>query len=288
MRIGLAGCRKVETWPVASSADDPRPWERDDRGLHAALRARGAAVETPAWDDPAVDWGAYDAVVPRATWDYHERRDAFLGWIDRVPRLINPPEILRWNTHKSYLRGLDVPQPPTVWLTRGEEPDLGAIPWPVAFAKPAVGATAAGTLVFRTDPDGLATARAHLAQWLPRVDVLVQPYVASVETAGERSAIAIDGEITHWVRKIPVPGDYRVQDDHGATDVPHEPEPAERALAAAALGALGQRLAYARVDWLVGPTGPMLVELELVEPCLFFRHGPSAAERLADAILARV
>ena len=26
------------------------------------------------WDDPAADWGAYDAVVVRSVWDYLDRR----------------------------------------------------------------------------------------------------------------------------------------------------------------------------------------------------------------------
>jgi hypothetical protein len=83
-----------------------------------------------------------------------------------------------------------------------------------------------------------------------------------------------------------VPGDYRVQDDYGATDEPHVPSPAEEALVHAALAHLDPPLAYARVDWIPDERGaPLLVELELVEPCLFFRHGPHAAEALAGIVV---
>lgn len=288
-RIALVGCARVGTWPVAASDADPRPWERDDRPLHAALAARGAEVHRPAWDDPAVRWDGFDLALIRATWDYHHRRDAFVAWAERAgaaTRLVNPAEVVRWNSDKRYLRGLDAPQPPTAWP---EGPDqladaVAGRGWTRAIIKPVVGATAEGTLVFDVDDEGLARARAHVdALGAP---VFVQAFVPEVGTLGERSAIAIGGAITHYVRKQPVPGDYRVQDDYGATDAPHEPSPAERGLAEQVVAGLPAGVEVARVDWLVGADGPALVELELIEPCLFFRHGPGAAERLADRVIA--
>lgn len=282
MHVALATCRLVHTWPIAPTPEDPRPWEIDERPLHAALRARGATVSTPTWDDPDVDWEQYDLVLPRTTWDYHHHRAAFVAWAERIgPRLVNPAPILRWNTDKRYLRDLDVPQLPTLFIEDGALPD---VPWPRAFLKPAIGATAEFTLRFDADAAGLAAARAHLRAH-PGV-FLLQPYVASVETAGERSAIVVAGEITHYVRKQPVPGDYRVQDDYGATDAPHDPSDAERSFADRVRRAMPSGSVYARIDWLLGPAGPALIELEAVEPCLFLRHGPAAAERLAAALLA--
>ena len=110
-----------------------------------------------------------------------------------------------------------------------------------------------------------------------------------METFGELSAILIAGELTHTVRKIPVPGDYRVQDDHGGSDEPFEATPVEVELVRAAVDAVDDELLYARVDWLRDELErPRLVELELVEPSLFFRHAPHAAEKLARALLARL
>jgi glutathione synthase/RimK-type ligase-like ATP-grasp enzyme len=293
MRMALAGCRTNDTWRIPGSATgDLRPWEEDDRPLHAALRARGVTVERPAWDDPDADWGAYDLVLVRTTWDYHHRRDAFVAWAERVAeatRIVNPAWVLRWNTHKSYLRDLEdlgVPVVETAWLGPGD--DVAAVlrerGWTRGFLKPAVGATAEGTLRFdAADP---SAAQAHAERLLARGEVMLQPYLAGVETLGERSAVAIDGEVTHFVRKVPVAGDWRVQDDHGAADFPHDPSDAERDLVARALGAVGTVLPYARVDWLLDAEGaPRLVELELVEPSLFLRHGAHAAERLADALV---
>lgn len=283
MDVALATCRLVHTWPIPPTPDDPRPWEIDERPLQAALRERGARVHTPVWDDERVDWSQFDVVVPRTTWDYHHHHAAFVAWARRVQahtRLVNPANILEWNTDKRYLRDLEVPQLPTLFIEDGRLPP---VPWPRAFLKPAIGATAEFTLRFATDAHGLAAARAHLAAH-PGV-FLLQPYVASVETEGERSAIVVGGAVTHCVRKQPVPGDYRVQDDYGATDTAHEPSGVEQAFVARVVERLPADVAYARIDWLLGPDGPALIELEAVEPCLFLRHGAAAAERFADALL---
>ncbi|MBL8722535.1 MAG: hypothetical protein JNK49_00730 [Planctomycetes bacterium] len=297
MLLGLATCRNLPAH------------EADDRHLHAALRARGLAFEQPVWNDPAVDWGRYDAVLVRTTWDYQEHLPEFRAFAAAVgarTRLDNPPAVLHWNTHKFYLRELaarGVPIADTEWLPRGGAVDLGA--WAKArgyregFLKPAVGATARETLRFATDAAGLRLAAAHVQRLLPHEDLLLQPFLPEVLTRGEWSAVFVDGAIVQCVRKIPVPGDYRVQDDFGARDEPYEPLPDERRLAVAAMaaacgpggavpGASGQPLLYGRADFLWGDAGPVLTELELVEPSLFFRHAPHTAELLVAAWLRRL
>jgi hypothetical protein len=129
---------------------------------------------------------------------------------------------------------------------------------------------------------------------------MLQPFLPQVLTRGEWSAVFVDGAITHCVRKVPVPGDYRVQDDFGAHDEPYAPTARERALAQQAMvvacrrggpnpGADGAPLLYGRADFLwTDDGGCVLTELELVEPSLFFRHAPAAATTLARALLARV
>jgi len=273
-------------------------WEIDDKPLHEALRARGVTVERPVWNDDAVDWSTYDACLIRTTWDYQEHLDAFLAWARTTAectRLFNPRDIVEWNTHKSYLRDVErrgFPIAPTVWLDRGQPVDLAGVladrGWERGFLKPAVGATARETMRFSTTATELASAQDHLDRLLPAEDMLLQPYLARVETEGERSAIFIDGEMTHCVRKIPVPGDYRVQDDFGARDEPVELTATELDVARDLMSSIGNGLLYGRVDLLTDDHGaPCVAELELVEPSLFFRHAPHAANRLADALIGR-
>ena len=223
-------------------------WEVDDRHLHRALAAAGCAFEQPVWDDPAVDWQRYAAVLIRTTWDYQDKLAAFRQWARQVAgttRLFNPVAVVEWNTHKHYLRQLaasGVPLAPTRWLHRGERIDVGALlrtlGWSEGFVKPCVGATARETLRFPATPAGLARAQAHVDRLLPDEDLMLQPFLSPVLARGEWSAVFVDGAITHCVRKIPVPGDYRVQDDFGARDEPYAPTPAERALAMVAIDAV--------------------------------------------------
>ena len=72
----------------------------------AELEARGIRAVSAVWDDPAVDWDAFELVVLRSTWDYAERRDEFLAWVGRLPRVLNEPAVVRWNTDKRYLADL--------------------------------------------------------------------------------------------------------------------------------------------------------------------------------------
>jgi len=110
-----------------------------------------------------VDWSAFDACLIRTTWDYMERREAFVNWAERTARLtclFNPPTIVRWNTHKAYLRELEqrgVPTVPTAWLPRGSTCDLGSLRrergWSDLFIKPAVGPD--GAVPMGTDDSAL-------------------------------------------------------------------------------------------------------------------------------------
>lgn len=286
--------------PTCSNLPD---WEVDDAALHAALRARDADIIRPVWDEAGFDWSSCDACLIRTTWDYQEKHDAFVAWAEHVSkqtRLFNPFEVVRWNTHKSYLRDLEergIPVIQTVWLDAGTDIDVERVlakrGWTRAFLKPAIGATARETLRFEATPAGIAEAEAHLHRLLPNETMLLQPYLDSVETQGELSAIFLGGRFSHGVRKIPVAGDYRVQDDFGAHDEPATLTNDELALAQRCVAAVeeagGVPLLYARTDFLRDHDGQLrLSELELSEPSLFFRHAPTAAATLADALLQRI
>ncbi|MCB9679310.1 MAG: hypothetical protein H6737_29670 [Alphaproteobacteria bacterium] len=278
--------------------------EHDDDGFVEVLASHGVAGDWRAWDDPSVDWAAYDAVFVRTTWDYQERPDAFRAWIravDAQTRLFNPAEVLLWNLDKRYLRELElagIPIAPTEWLAQGEDPApaLQRRGWARGFLKPVVGATAIGTLRFTADEAGIAAARAHARDW--SVPLMLQPYLRSVEEEGEVSVVLVDGRISHAVRKIPVAGDYRVQDDWGAIDQPLGLFQGEDDFALDVLAALQKRFDHAferraplvaRVDTLRDDRNRLVLnELELVEPSLFYRHGPDAMDAVARALVDRL
>jgi hypothetical protein len=276
VQIGIATCRPL-----------PEP-DPDQAPLTAALEARGAAVELVPWDVD-FDWRAVDLCVLRSTWDYHRRPDAFLAWVEKTAkttRLLNPPEVVRWNAHKEYLLELEasgLPVAPTALLRRGDVTTLRDVAdgygWDDVVVKPAVSASSHATI--RAQRGGLRAAEAHLRELLDVEDVLVQGYLPSVEGHGERALVAIEGKLTHSVRK----SRRFAGDAETVESVPIGAD--ERALATRVLAQL-PRLLYARVDVAPAADGtPCVMEVELIEPSLFVSQNETALHRLADAIVAR-
>jgi hypothetical protein len=98
--------------------------EPDDQLVVPALRERGIEGVPVVWDAPDVDWAGFALAVLRSPWDYVRRREEFVAWAAKVPRLANPADVITWNTDKRYLRELavaGVPVVPTTWVEPGDE-----------------------------------------------------------------------------------------------------------------------------------------------------------------------
>jgi glutathione synthase/RimK-type ligase-like ATP-grasp enzyme len=260
---------------------------KDDRLLAAALRERGAAVEACVWDDAAVSWTAFDAVVLRSTWDYHLRVDEFHAWLDAMERggvpLWNPSALVRANLHKSYLLDLakrGIATVPTELLVRGETRTarevMRARGWERAVVKPAVSATAYQTVVLDADSDADRDAQS--------ADLLVQPFLEEIATAGEWSFVFLGQDFSHAVLKRPRSGDFRVQNDFGGSAERQVPPAPLLADAQRVVSAITPPWLYARVDGISHDGRLVLMELELTEPSLFLDE--TAAARFAQAIVA--
>ena len=261
-------------------------WEQDDRFLHDLLTQKGIQWSLIPWD-AAEDWSKYDVVLIRTTWDYVERVKDFEASLRQIAvqsRLLNPFEVVQWNLRKTYLQVLSergIPIAPTVWIDGCV--DLSAImsekQWTRGFLKPVVGASASDTKRFGVQDIP------EVQRWLDvRVQegtqFICQPYIDSVETQGEISTIIFGDTLSHSVQKIPVPGDYRVQDDYGASDFvldieayPQVAEISNRVMEI--LSELFEDLLVVRLDFLlIDGVTPVINEVELIEPSLFFRHAP--------------
>lgn len=263
--------------------DDP-----DEALLAEAVRARGLTAEVVPWDAAPAP-GAHALWVPRSTWDYHRRLDAFLAFCARTAArsaLLNPLHLIRWNAHKGYLRELKqrgVPVIRTAHVARGGAESLAEIcafqGWDDVVIKPAVSAGSRDTRRFRADEMGAG--EAFLRTLSTAGDVLVQGYMADVEARGERALVFIDGELTHAVRKSPR---LSHQAEEVSPALPIAPE--ERDLAEMALRPFRERLLYARVDVVRDAHDqPTIMEVELIEPSLFLAQHPPALERFADALV---
>ena len=273
-----------------------RELDDDLAPLDAALRAAGIQTRIVDWDDERTDWSKFTAVLLRSPWDYSFRLEEFLAWCKRVSfvtTLLNPLDVVRWNTDKHYLRDLARLGVATVeshFIEPGDEPDT--FPQFDEFVvKPAVGAGSRDAQRFLlTDRAGAVDhvkklIRAHRA-------ALVQPYLSRVDEEGETALIFFDGEFSHAIRKGALL--HRGQESTRALFAPEHitprtPSDAEMALARRVIQSLPfDTLAYARVDLLPSSSGPKLLELELTEPSLFFPTSEGSAERFAKVLAARL
>ena len=279
----------------------------DDRLLRDALVARGAEVEARPWDARA-DWSSYHRIVLRSCWNFHHRPREFLLWVNEVKEqhhgsLRNSPALVQWSVDKRYLMDLDargIAIVPTIWVsaTVGEAPPdldslIAAQGWNEgAVVKPAISATANQTWLVA--PQRAAEHQARFESLLSSSPsgAMVQPFLPEIRQ-GEWSLVFLGGEFSHAVIKRPAEGDFRVQHDFGGSVERREPpgsliEDARSVLRAAARATdtRVEDILYARVDGIVRNDSLLLMELEVIEPGLFFSHAPGAAARMAELIVS--
>jgi glutathione synthase/RimK-type ligase-like ATP-grasp enzyme len=281
-RIILATCRKR-----------PQLTPSDAR-LSVELERLGARVTAVPWDLVAADAPNLPLVCLRSTWDYHLRAPEFRDWVTSVGAspggLWNPPGTVLWNMDKAYLRDVasaGVAIPHSRWLSPGERPDIDAFLDETgasrAVVKPRISATAFGTHLVGPG------ARLGDDDWLPleSCGCLLQEFVPEVQAGGEVSLVFVAGRFTHAVRKRPSPGDFRVQAEYGGTAEPIWANAALRAFGESALAAVPRAALYARIDAIETERGPVLMELELIEPELYLGESMLAARLLARELVAK-
>ncbi|MFL6528509.1 MAG: RimK family alpha-L-glutamate ligase [Chthoniobacterales bacterium] len=274
---------------------DPAGYVIDDELAYGPLAQLGWRVDAIPWDRSGVDWRSYDAVVIRSTWDYIKHPNTFLAVLEEIERsgvpLFNPLDVVRWNINKIYLRDLadrGVPVVPTVWLER-LDPDklpklIERIGTEEIVLKPIVGANASGT--FRISARGGRDQADELSAWFTNRALMAQPFLSAITTEGEFSLFYFNGEHSHTILKTPKPADFRVQEEHGGIIRAYEADSDLRTAGDAALEALDGAPLYARADFVRKEHGAgyWLMELELIEPSLYFRTNNEAPFRFAEAL----
>ncbi len=270
-----------------------------------ALAQAGAEPEVVDWDDEAVDWSAFDLALLRSPWDYTQRLDEFVAWLDRTAartRLVNPAAVVRWSADKHYLADLEragVAIVPSRFVEPGDDAGAAIAAFLAEFpasadvvVKPCVGAGSRDAQ--RHARDQVDAMHTHVGRLLAaRRSVLLQPYLARVDEAGETALLHFDGAYSHAIRKGPLlrRGEDPTRALFAAEHItPRTPSMDEHDLARRALAAIphAAALAYARVDLIRDATGtPVLLELELAEPSLFFAQADGSAARFADVLIER-
>lgn len=266
---------------------------QDDGLLQKALQERGISSIRVDWSNPDVDWARFRAAVFRTTWDYFDRFPEFMEWLHRASqqtRLINSLELVRWNLDKHYLadlqsRGICVVDSAYLETDSNQTVDdlLRVYGWNEAVIKPCVSGAARHT--YRVNTENAQEVQQLIHPLLRHEAFLLQPFQQDIINTGEDTLMVINGQFTHAVRKIAKRGDFRVQDDHGGTVHRYEPTPEQVAFAELTIARCPQKPRYGRVDMIRNNQGHLaIMEVELIEPELWLRFHPPAAEVFADAI----
>jgi glutathione synthase/RimK-type ligase-like ATP-grasp enzyme len=281
MKIGIVTCNE---YPQLTEPEKP---------LIGLLASHGIEAEPLVWNDASIDWKKFDCLLLRSVWDYHLLVKEFFEWLSMLGEIqvltLNSLPVVNWNRHKFYLQELEnkgVKIVPTLFVDKTTNFSLAELKskgWKQAVIKPAVSANSFLTesFSFTEIPSiekkfhGLAAER----------DFLVQSFMPEVQSSGEVSLVFFDKQYSHAVVKLPAQGDFRVQEEHGGKTISFDPTPSVIDTATKILSWVEEDLLYARVDGVIRNGEFILMELELIEPELFFHFNKEAAGRFVEAVL---
>ncbi len=263
-----------------------------DQELIGLFAQKNAAAEAVVWNDKTVDWTQFDAVIMRSMWDYYLHAEAFGEWLDDLEnkkiRTFNSSAILQANKHKFYLRDLErkgVKIIPTIFLPKTDNLDLSIMQegaWKAAILKPAISAGSYKTDFF--EPENWQNIEKNYRDLAKTTDLLLQTFVPEIQTEGEISLIFFNRKFSHSVVKLPKTGDFRVQSQFGGQYLVFSPDEKLLETAAEIIACYEGELLYARVDGVMQNGEFLLMEVEQIEPDLYFGLHEPAKQRFVECV----
>lgn len=264
-----------------------------DQFLITDLAQHGIDAIPAVWDDETIDWSTFDCLIFRNTWDYFEKEDAFNRWLNQIEKAgiptLNAIEIIQQNKHKFYLRDLEakgIPIIKTIFIEQTNDLNLRELTpsdWQKSVIKPAFSGGSYQTEVFEVHQiDQINTQYQPIAA---QKELLLQQFIPEILTLGETSLIFFNKQFSHAVNKTPKAGDFRIQVQFGGTYAGIEPSPDLIRQAQKAVDTFEGKLLYARVDGIVIGDQLQLMEIECIEPDLYFGYSDGGQQRFVDAIL---
>lgn len=256
------------TKPNLSYYPDPVLWK--------ALESKNACVSQIAWDALDAAFLSQDVILLQSCRDYYRDVQGFKMFLKRAEHfpLQNAYPLIRWNMHKSYLKELErkaIPVIPTIWPKTGAS--IRQYMKGKAVLKPAISAGSYETRIVQENEEVM----------VPEGEWLLQPFLPEI-MQGEWSQIFFHGEFSHCVLKKPAQGDFRVQKQHGGHYEMANPSKDARKIAEQVIRLLSYKPIYARIDGVETSQGFQVMEVELIEPDLYFHLVPQAAEKLAELL----
>ena len=266
---------------------------REDKLVINALKEKNLSVVKKDWNDSIFDWETTRSILFRSTWDYFDKFELFKKWFNKTKNkclMINSTETIEWNIDKHYLLDLQehqIPIPNSEFIKRGSSIDLSLLMqkknWNEIVVKPTISGAAKNT--YRLKEEEIIQFGPTWEKLIYKEDFIVQEFQNNVITEGEVAMIVIGGKFTHAVLKKAKEGDFRVQDDFGGSIAIYNPSEEMVKLAEKCTRILTPIPSYARVDIIWDNLRELAVsELELIEPELWFRLNPNAAQKLAHHV----
>jgi glutathione synthase/RimK-type ligase-like ATP-grasp enzyme len=281
MKIGLLTCDKLPELTLA------------DQQLIPELAKHNIIAKAVIWSDKTINWNVFDYLIFRNTWDYFEKETEFNLWLDQIERLgiktLNTIEIIKQNKHKFYLRKMEkegILILPTIFIDKTEHLNLVEIipkNWKKAVIKPAFSAGSYLTEVFEVkDLEKINVEYQHISS---EKELLLQEFIPEIQTLGETSFIFFNKNFSHAVNKKPIDGDFRVQSQFGGKYTLIQPSQELIDKAQKVVNTFDGKLLYARVDGIVIDSELHLMEIECIEPDLYFDISEGALERFVASIV---
>jgi hypothetical protein len=265
----------------------------EDHLITTALEKRGLKVHRTNWDDVHFNWKETRFAIFRTTWDYFHRFQEFSSWLKKTSeqtQFINPLPTIYWNMDKHYLQdlkqeGINIPE--TIFIEAGSEKTLEELvnqsKWEQFILKPAISGAARHT--YRFNSQETIEHEKIFRNLIAEESLLLQKFQKQIITKGEVAFMLFDGKYSHSVLKKVKEGDFRVQDDFGGTLHEYSPSQDEIQFIERVVSVCRPVPVYARVDVMWNNENELCVsELELIEPELWIRKHPVAAELFASAL----
>lgn len=288
MKIALVGYKKQEKFAQGVANDE-------DADLLNFLSKKGLNVIPVIWNDKNVDWNSFNVAIVKSPWDYHNHLSEFLNWLHELENLnvkvLNPVEIIQWNSDKKYLKDIAKKGLPVIaaeYLDKGSAFDsrfFDLFNTDQLVVKPCISAGAQNTVI--VNKDNLNERIEEIGQLLKAEDYIVQPFVKEIKN-GEWSFLFFNSQYSHCSLKTPKKDDFRVQHYHGGTISYPTPNPLHIEQAGTYLKSLPQSTLYARVDGVIVNNSFELMELELIEPYLFLNSDKNLLENYYQALMVLI
>lgn len=269
-----------------------------DKLLIEPMEKNGWLASEISWRNKSVNWNSFDAVIVRSTWDYQSEPMKFISVLTKIndssAHLENDFEMMKWNMNKYYLRDLTNKNILTVETIWEKEFNLEKIlnyfsllNTNEIIIKPNISASAQNT--FRIKSDEIIKRSKKLETIFSNREFMIQPFMSNIISEGEYSLFYFNGQYSHAILKTPKLKDFRVQEEHGGTIVPINPEASLKYETENILSKLRTTPLYARVDFVRTSSDDFaLMELELIEPSLYFNLDEKSPERFVNAFIERM